>query len=128
MTLNKLPFIHIFFILDRVQVVWGGRHFGLHLLPGLSVLCLPVRLRVPVFGSCRGPNDNSLLKPPYLCGEYVKVTMKEGQLKRVRSILLGSPLGGCFLPCLAKGRTISKFLHIRLHARIQEHRSSGCRK
>lgn len=108
--------------------MWGGCHFGLLLLPVLSVACLPVRLTVPVWGSCRGPNDNSLLKPPYLGGEYVKVTTKEGQLRWVESLLLGSPLGGCLLPCLAQGSVISELLHIRLHTGITEHCSSTCRK
>lgn len=125
--ISYLLFIFSLFF-DRVQVVWGGCHLGLLLLPVLSVACVPGRRRVPVFGSCQGPDDNGLLKAPYLCGEYVKVTMKKGQLKRVESISLGSPLGGCFLPYLAKGCVISKFLHLRLHTRITEHCSSVCRK
>lgn len=45
-------------------------------------------------------------KPPYLCGEYAKVTLQEGQLKPVESMLLNSALGGCLLLYLAEGTNL----------------------
>lgn len=43
------------------------------------------------------------IKSPYLCSEYAKVTLQEGQLKPVERILLDRALGGHLLLYLAKG-------------------------
>ena len=42
------------------------------------------------------------IRPQSLCGDYAKVTVREGQLKRGKSVLLDRALGGCLLPYLAK--------------------------
>lgn len=42
------------------------------------------------------------IRPQSLCGDYAKVPVQEGQLKRAESVLLDRALGGCLLPYLAK--------------------------